>query len=153
VTAVAKLGRAALAAVTFLTVLPVGRRVALDGADVARGSVLFPVVGAAAGGLARVGGPVLAAALPYAQVRPGAGEALSAHPSTARTVLVGAIGVAVAIGLVGPDVWAPLLVLAVVVLVVARSSYRRLGGVTGDVMGATSELVEIGSLALLVALR
>ena len=34
-----------------------------------------------------------------------------------------------------------------------RSARNRLGGVTGDVMGATAELVEIGSLALLVALR
>jgi adenosylcobinamide-GDP ribazoletransferase len=68
-------------------------------------------------------------------------------------VLAGVVGVAVAIGFVGLDAWAVVLVLAVVVLVVARSSYRRLGGVTGDVMGATSELVEIGSLALLVALR
>jgi adenosylcobinamide-GDP ribazoletransferase len=252
VTALGKLGRAALAAVTFLTVLPVGRRVALDGADVARGSVLFPVVGAgigavsgavvwwigddvpallaaalgvavgavitgalhldgladcadgfggrtpedrlrimrdhtigtygasallldllirvsalaalagtrdavllaaAAGAMGRVGGPLLAAALPYAQARPGAGEALSAHPSTLRAVLAGLVGVAVVVGCVGIDAWAVLLVLAVVVLLVGRSARRRLGGVTGDVMGATSELVEIGSLALLVALR
>ena len=48
--------RAATAAVTFLTRVPVGRAAALDAADVARGSALFPVVGlgvgAAAGGIA-----------------------------------------------------------------------------------------------------
>jgi adenosylcobinamide-GDP ribazoletransferase len=96
---------------------------------------------------------VLAAALPYAQARPGAREALSAHPSTTRAVLAGLVGVALVVGCVGIDAWAVLLVLAVVVLLVGRSARRRLGGVTGDVMGATSELVEIGSLALLVALR
>jgi adenosylcobinamide-GDP ribazoletransferase len=252
VSAVAKAGRAVLAAVTFLTVLPVGRRVPLDGADVARGSILFPVVGAgigalsgglvwwlgddlpallaavvgvavgtaitgalhldgladcadgfggrtpedrlrimrdhtigtygasallldllvrtsalaalagsrdallvaaAAGGAGRVGGPLLAAALPYAQARPGAGEALSAHPSTLRAVVASLVAAIVAVACLGADAWAVLLVTVVVVPVVGRSARRRLGGVTGDVMGATAELVEIGSLALLVALR
>lgn len=244
--------RALAAAVSFLTVLPVARRVALDGADVARGSVLFPLVGAgigalsgglvwavgdhvppllaavigvaagaavtgalhldgladcadsyggrtpedrlrimrdhtigtyggtallldllvrvsalaalagssdallvaaAAGGIGRAGGPVLAAALPYAQTRPGAGEALSAHPNRARAVAAVVVGAVVAFACVGIDAWAVLLVTAIVVPLAGRSASRRLGGVTGDVMGATAELVEIGSLALLVALR
>src|ERR687891_44239 len=42
--------RAAAAAVAFLTIVPIGRRVDLDGEDVARGSVFFPLVGAAIGG-------------------------------------------------------------------------------------------------------
>jgi adenosylcobinamide-GDP ribazoletransferase len=41
--------RAAAAAVSFLTRVPLGRAAALDGADVARGAVVFPVVGAAIG--------------------------------------------------------------------------------------------------------
>ncbi len=244
--------RAIAAAVTFLTVLPVARRIPLDGADVARGSVLVPLVGAAigalsgglawalgdqlppvlaavvgvaagaavtgalhldgladsadsyggrtpedrlrimrdhtigtyggtallldllvrvsalaalagtsdalvvaaaAGGIGRAGGPLLAAALPYAQTRPGAGEALSAHPSRARAVASVAVGAVVAVACVGVDAWAVLLVTAVVVPLVGWSAHRRRGGVTGDVMGATAELVEIGALALLVALR
>src|SRR5262249_43919155 len=44
--------RAAVAAVTFLTRVPVGRRVAVDAADVARGAGLFPGVGAARGAVA-----------------------------------------------------------------------------------------------------
>lgn len=250
--ALTKAVRALAAAVSFLTVLPVARRVALDGADVARGSVLFPLVGAgigalsgglvwalgdhvppllaavigvaagaavtgalhldgladcadsyggrtpedrlrimrdhtigtyggtallldllvrvsalaalagtsdallvaaAAGGIGRAGGPVLAAALPYAQTRPGAGEALSAHPSRTRAAVAVVVGAVVAFACVGIDAWAVLLVTAVVVPLAGRSASRRLGGVTGDVMGATAELVEIGSLALLVALR
>jgi len=43
--------RAAAAAVAFLTRVSVGRWVALDGADVARGAALFPVVGAGVGAL------------------------------------------------------------------------------------------------------
>ena len=43
--------RAAAAALAFLTRIPVGRWVALDGEDVARGAVLFPVVGAGIGAL------------------------------------------------------------------------------------------------------
>jgi adenosylcobinamide-GDP ribazoletransferase len=41
--------RAAAAAVAFLTRVPVGRAVALDGADVARAAVAFPLVGAGIG--------------------------------------------------------------------------------------------------------
>jgi cobalamin 5'-phosphate synthase/cobalamin synthase len=46
--------RAPLAAVAFLTRVPVARLVTLDGADVARGAALFPAVGAVIG--AAVGG-------------------------------------------------------------------------------------------------
>jgi adenosylcobinamide-GDP ribazoletransferase len=49
--------RAGAAALAFLTQAPVGRWVALGGDDVARGAVLFPLVGAAIGAL--VGGVVL----------------------------------------------------------------------------------------------
>jgi adenosylcobinamide-GDP ribazoletransferase len=43
--------RAALAAVAFLTRVPVGRAVALDGNDVARATIAFPLVGAGVGAL------------------------------------------------------------------------------------------------------
>jgi adenosylcobinamide-GDP ribazoletransferase len=41
--------RAGAAAVAFLTRVPVGRRVELDASDVARGAILFPLVGALTG--------------------------------------------------------------------------------------------------------
>jgi adenosylcobinamide-GDP ribazoletransferase len=41
--------RAAAASVTFLTRVPLGRAIVVDGADVARGVVFFPVVGAGVG--------------------------------------------------------------------------------------------------------
>jgi adenosylcobinamide-GDP ribazoletransferase len=43
--------RAAAGAVSFLTRVPVGRLAAIDGADVARGAVVFPLVGAGVGAL------------------------------------------------------------------------------------------------------
>jgi adenosylcobinamide-GDP ribazoletransferase len=51
--------RAAAGAVTFLTRVPIGRGVALDEADVGRGALLFPLVGAGIG--AAVGGAALLA--------------------------------------------------------------------------------------------
>jgi adenosylcobinamide-GDP ribazoletransferase len=70
--------RAAAAAVTFLTRVPLGRRVAVDGADVARGALLFPVVGAGVGALS-------------------GGVAVIAHP---RLPALAAAGVALAVGVV-----------------------------------------------------
>ncbi|MFL6062043.1 MAG: adenosylcobinamide-GDP ribazoletransferase [Marmoricola sp.] len=252
-------GRAVLAAFSFLTVLPIARRVVLDGTDVARGSVLFPVVGAAigattggaawylgdhlppllaavlavalgaavtgalhldgladcadgfgartpedrlrvmrdhtngtyggtallldlmirvaalsalagtkeallfsvaAGALSRMVGPVLTEYLPYAQARPGAGEALSAHPSLVRawvtTVVASALAFPVLMNVgvgadgVGHAYPAALGTSFAVIVLVGWTSHRRLGGVTGDVMGACSELVEIAVLTVLV---
>jgi adenosylcobinamide-GDP ribazoletransferase len=247
--------RAVVAAFSFLTVLPIGRLVVLDGKDVARGSVLFPLVGAligaasggtvwwlgddlppmlaaalgvavgaaltgalhldgladcadgfgartpedrlrvmrdhtngtyggtallldliirvaalsalagtkeallvaaAAGALSRSAGPLLAAWLPYASDRPGAGEALNAHPSAGRAVA--AVGTALVVSfaaLTGVDVvpggWAAAVIAALVVTgLVGHAAKRRLGGVTGDVMGACSELVELTVLVALV---
>jgi adenosylcobinamide-GDP ribazoletransferase len=50
--AVAEPARAAAAAVSFLTCLPVGRRLVLGSEDVARGAAFFPLVGAGIGALA-----------------------------------------------------------------------------------------------------
>ncbi|MCX6397723.1 MAG: adenosylcobinamide-GDP ribazoletransferase [Propionibacteriales bacterium] len=244
--------RAVVAAFSFLTVLPFGRLVALDGRDVARGSVLFPAVGAAigaltgsaawllgdqlppmlaaalavavgaavtgalhldgladcadgfgartpedrlrvmrdhtngtyggtalvldllirvgvlaalagtrealvfsvvAGALSRTAGPLLAVALPYAQDRPGAGEALSSHPSQPRAAAALVVGGSIAFACIAPDsaaYAAALVAAAVVTTLVGWTSRRRLGGVTGDVMGAASELVELAVLVALV---
>jgi adenosylcobinamide-GDP ribazoletransferase len=73
--------RAAAAAVSFLTRVPVGRAVALDGADVARGAMLFPLVGAGVG--AATGGAALLAHL------------------VLSPLVAGALAVAVAVALTG----------------------------------------------------
>jgi adenosylcobinamide-GDP ribazoletransferase len=56
--------RAAVAAVGFLTRVPLGRRVAVDASDVARGAVLFPVVGAGIGAVAGLAAAGLEGPLP-----------------------------------------------------------------------------------------
>lgn len=251
--------RAATAAVTFLTVLPVGRRLELDGRDVANGSVLFPVVGAglgalsgcvawllrdasgrplpllaaaiavavpavltgmlhldgladyadgfggrtmadrlrimrdhsigtygavalmlnllirvaalssvagtssvvgiaaAAGALSRVAGPVLSSALPYARPGAGSGRALATSANWVRT----AVTVVVALGVVllclwsmwWPAAFAAPFTACIALVLVGQSARCRLGGVTGDVMGAASELVETACLAVLAIVR
>jgi adenosylcobinamide-GDP ribazoletransferase len=56
--------RPAAAALAFLTRVPVGRWVSIEGEDVARGAWLFPVVGAAVGGAAGLLADVAAGWLP-----------------------------------------------------------------------------------------
>jgi adenosylcobinamide-GDP ribazoletransferase len=56
--------RSAVAAVTFLTAVPIGRRTAVDGRDLRGGLVLFPAVGALVGALMAVVAWVAALALP-----------------------------------------------------------------------------------------
>ena len=65
----AEAARGAAAAVAFLTRIPVGRRVALDGDDVARGAVLFPLVGAGIGAVVGATAAGLAHVLPAARRR------------------------------------------------------------------------------------
>lgn len=244
--------RAVAAAFSFLTVVPFGRLVALDGRDVARGSVLFPIVGAsigaltggvawglggqlptllaaslavtagalvtgalhldgladcadgfgartpqdrlrvmrdhtngtyggtalfldltirvsvlaavagtkdallfsvAAGALSRTVGPLLAVMLPYAQAKPGAGEALNSFPSQPRAAAVVVIAGLVTFFCVENSTAYPLSLLAAAVVIglIGWTAGKRLGGVTGDVMGAASELVELAVLVVLVA--
>jgi adenosylcobinamide-GDP ribazoletransferase len=77
--------RAAAGALSFLTCLPIGRLVALDGRDVARGVVFFPVVGAGIGALT---GAVAAGLHPWLPSFVAAGVAVAA-----AVVLTGALHV------------------------------------------------------------
>jgi adenosylcobinamide-GDP ribazoletransferase len=65
--------RAAAGALTFLTRVPLGRTVVLDGSDVARGALLFPLVGAAVGALS---GGAAVLLHPWLPSLPAAGIAL-----------------------------------------------------------------------------
>jgi adenosylcobinamide-GDP ribazoletransferase len=251
--------RAAAAALTFLTVVPLGRRIVLDGRDVATGSLLFPLVGAgvgafsgtvawllgnagghpspllaaaaaaavaailtgllhvdgladyadgyggrtvedrlrimrdhsigaygsaaliltllvrvgaltavagtthaisvtaAAGALSRLSGPVLSITMPYAGPDAGFGSALTTSANRVRSGVAVLLGVGIAAVCLRSVLWpaavAALLAATVVFTLLGRSARRRLGGVTGDVMGAASELVETACLAVLAVLR
>jgi adenosylcobinamide-GDP ribazoletransferase len=113
-------------------------------------ALLFSV---AAGALSRSVGPLLAVALPYAQAKPGAGEALNSFPSQPRAAAVVVIAGLITFFCVDDSAAYPLSLLAtaVVIALVGWTAKQRLGGVTGDVMGAASELVELAVLTVLVA--
>jgi adenosylcobinamide-GDP ribazoletransferase len=107
---------------------------------------ILPVVGAFA--LSRAAALPLAAALPYARPGEGTGRLLAERltvRSAAAAVLVAA-AIAVAAGIA--HAIAALVVVTAAVYALAR---RRLGGVTGDVMGAAIELTATVGLVVAVA--
>jgi adenosylcobinamide-GDP ribazoletransferase len=113
------------------------------GALAERGDVL-PVIAAFA--VARAAPLPLAAALRYARAEGGAGEALAglrASGAVAGTALAALIAVAAG----APEVLAAGAAVVAAVWWVAR---RRLGGVTGDVMGAAVELTATAALVVVL---
>jgi adenosylcobinamide-GDP ribazoletransferase len=94
--------------------------------------------------------PIALAWLPYARSGPGSGRALTDGPSWPRglgLVLAGAIAVAA----FGWDVFAVVGGAAAGAFVVGAVAQRRLGGVTGDVLGAGVEVSTLGALLAAVA--
>jgi adenosylcobinamide-GDP ribazoletransferase len=114
-------------------------------AQLVGGSLLGPLI--AAGALSRGASVSLAAVLPY--VRSGEGLLNNRWSSFAG----GAVAVGVAAVALRTDVFA-VAGAAVAVTVVLGLLYRRwLGGVTGDALGAASELAELSALLAAAALQ
>jgi adenosylcobinamide-GDP ribazoletransferase len=104
----------------------------------------------AAGALSRAVPVVLAAALPYAGgsgLGSSLGRAARWRPAGATVVAA-----ALAVGLAGRDGAVLVAVSSAVGAVLYAASRRRLGGVTGDTLGASAELVEAAALVAAVAL-
>jgi cobalamin 5'-phosphate synthase/cobalamin synthase len=105
----------------------------------------------AAGALSRLAPVALAAALPYARAEGGAGAALT-RGGPPRALLAAALALVVAVGVDGEAG----LVLAGAALALTAAlglGFRRwLGGVTGDTLGAATELSETMMLVLAVGL-
>jgi adenosylcobinamide-GDP ribazoletransferase len=110
--------------------------------------LVYAVCAAAAGRTAPV---LLSAALPYARPGGGLGRALD-QTGWVRCAVACVLAVAVCLGAAGRD-GAILLAVAVALSLVAIPVARRwLGGITGDVLGATAELSELAALVAAVAL-
>lgn len=80
----------------------------------------------------------------------GAAVAESAGPVG---LVVGTLTTLVPVGLlVGPTAWVPSVAGAAVTLAWVAVAHRRVGGITGDVLGATNQLVHLATMASVVAL-
>ena len=101
---------------------------------------------AAAAACARWAPLPLAVALPYAR-REGQGAALVGSTSVVRALLALAAACVVALGLRGVDGLAAVGAAAATALVLGLFFRRWIGGVTGDTLGATTELAQAAGLA------
>jgi adenosylcobinamide-GDP ribazoletransferase len=127
-------------------------RTALLAALLDDGAATVVAASIAAGAISRAAVLPLPLVLPYAQPVRGAGAALSAGGGWGRALAALAIALAISVASAGIAAIACLGVAAAVVILAGLHFRRRLGGITGDTLGAGVELVELACLATLVAL-
>jgi adenosylcobinamide-GDP ribazoletransferase len=101
-----------------------------------------------AGAASRAGLPAMLRHLPPARAS-GLGQLAAQGGSAAGAGIAAGLGAAALMALPGGPLAAPLV--ALICLGAGRLARRRLGGVTGDVLGATQVLAEIAILATLAA--
>jgi adenosylcobinamide-GDP ribazoletransferase len=125
-------------------VFVIGVKVTAIAALLDRGAALPFVVAAPA--ISRWTISALAAWLPYARTEGGLGQAVTHERDTIGLVVATAVTALIAIGALRVDaliVWA---FAALTAVWIARTARRRIGGVTGDVFGASVELTETSVL-------
>jgi adenosylcobinamide-GDP ribazoletransferase len=127
-------------------VLDLGAKAAALAALAVRGDVLAAAVCAAAA--ARAAPVLLSSVLPYARPGEGLGRALDGSGRVRAAVAV-AVAAGICVWLDAPWLLVPA---AVVTLAAAVTARRWLGGITGDVLGASAELAELAVLVTAVAL-
>ena len=125
-------------------VFVIGLKVTAIAALLERSAALPFVVAAPA--ISRWTIPALAAWLPYARTDGCLGEAVAKERDTIGLVVATAVTAFIAIGALRVDaliVWA---FAALIAVWIARTARQRIGGVTGDVFGASVELTETSVL-------
>jgi adenosylcobinamide-GDP ribazoletransferase len=88
----------------------------------------------------------LAAALPYARTEGGLGRAVTRERDTAGLFVATLVAALVALGALGADALIAWASAALAAVWIGRAARRRIGGVTGDVFGASVELAEASVL-------
>ncbi len=102
--------------------------------------------------LGRAGGVLLAGLLPPVADQ-GLGAKVIGVSGPTTWIAVGLQAVAAAGWAVGASLWLPLACAVAAVLVVARLAHRKLGGLTGDLLGAANQLAHLAAMAAVVAVH
>ena len=141
-----RVGSFGVLAVVFVVIL----KITLVAAVLARGHHLWLL---AIPAVARAAASALSATLPYARTE-GTGAALVSGGQRAERLAV-ALATAIIVALACARLRGVLAIAAagLVALAVGRIASRRIGGVTGDILGATIELAECAALVALLAGR
>ena len=100
--------------------------------------------------LGRAGGVLLAGLLPPVADQ-GLGAKVIGVNGPGTWIAVALQAVAAAAFASGWSLWLPLLAAVLAVLVVARLAHRKLGGLTGDLLGAANQLAHLAAMAAVVA--
>ena len=127
-------------------ILGLGLRWLALSAILAQGASAFEVVIAVAV-LSRAPLPLLMTALPKA--RPGGLSASVGAPGNGPSVASLGLGLGLATLMVGPMIWGAFLVAVAMVGGLAVVARRKIGGQTGDVLGAAQQLAEVALLVVL----
>jgi adenosylcobinamide-GDP ribazoletransferase len=128
----------------------VARIAALDAIGAARADAVVRAL-VAAHVLARWSSLPLLWRLPYARPGGGTGAPFAGNVSTARVAVGSAIALAIGAAMLGTTIAAAATAAIAVTLVAGRYFHRRLGGVTGDCLGAANQIVELAVYLVLAA--
>ena len=131
-------------------VLVVALKITLVAAVLARGHHLWLIAIPAVG---RVAASALSATLPYARERGSAAALVSGGRRAERLAVAVATALVVALACARLRGLLAVAAAALVALAVGRLALQRIGGITGDVLGATIELAECAALLALLAGR